>query len=336
MRMFLDYAHRSPYTGPMARLNISLPDELYETAKKWRGTKNLSQICARALEDELRAAEASRSGKGLFAPLRPPSEIERRLVSRFALAEAHVAAHPGPSGDLRDAIGQRAADFLNRRICDDALLAVGGGRQMWHMVHNLSPRSVRAALSAFGFHSNDPSVLHVHPNTLVTLLWLLYSPGARAQLIGASFTDLWSADLPERDRPSYFVMASCAAFSPRSPFADLLGERLTGDLLARRAAGDFAYIFFDAAGSLIDPPGEPAVDQPDCSLFSARMLQTLSARADARVVVAAGGADKLPALRAALANQLCNVVVTDAHTAAALLDPPRQSGRDRSKASPST
>ena len=118
--------------------------------------------------------------------------------------------------------------------------------------------------------------------------------------------------------------------------ANLLGERLTGDLLARRAAGDFAYVFFDAAGSLIDPPGEPAVDQPDCSLFSARMLQALSARADARVVVAAGGADKLPALRAALANKLCNVIVTDAHTAAALLDPPRQSGRDRSKASPST
>src|SRR5258708_3238474 len=107
------------YTGCMARLNISLPDELYETAKKWRGTKNLSQICARALEDELRAAEASRTGKGLFVPLRPPSEIERRLVSRFALAEAHVAAHPGPSGDLRAALGQRAAGFPNPPISPD-------------------------------------------------------------------------------------------------------------------------------------------------------------------------------------------------------------------------
>lgn len=320
MRIFLDNAHRGAYTGGMARLNISLPDELYETAKRWRGTKNLSQICARALEDELRAAEASRSGKSLFVPLRAPSEIERRLVSRFALAEAQVAAHPGPSGDLRESIGQRAADFLNRRICDDALLAVGGGRQMWHMVHNLSPRSVRAVLSAFGFHSNDPSVLHVHPNTLVTLLWLLYSPGAKAQLIGAPFADMWSAELPRRDRPSYFVLASCGPFSARSPFAQLLGEGLAQEFAARRAAADFAYVFFDAAGSLIDPPEEPAVEQPDCSLFSARMLQRLSSRPDARVVVAAGGADKLPALRAALANKLCNVIVTDDHTAAALLD----------------
>jgi hypothetical protein len=201
------------------------------------------------------------------------------------------------------------------------MLALGGGRQMWRLARNLQPRAVRVALSAMGFRENDPQVLHVHPNTLVTLLWLLYSPRATAQLVAAAPFELsWQPELPRRDRPSYFVFASCAPFTAASPFAQLMGERLSGDLLARGAAGDFAYVFFDAAGRLIDPPERRAVSGPDCSLFSAQALRGLAARTDARVVAVAGGAGKLPVLRAAIQNQLCNVVVTDEPSALALLE----------------
>ncbi|HVT60205.1 MAG TPA: sugar-binding domain-containing protein [Thermoanaerobaculia bacterium] len=305
----------------MARLNISIPDDLYLAAKKWRGQKNLSQICARALQEEIQAAESCRTGEGLLTPLRPPSQIERTLAGRFALAEAHVVGAPAAAGELREVLGQRAAAFLDRRICDDAMVAIGGGRQMWRMVHNLSPRAVRASLSALGFRETDPQILHVHPNTLVTLLWLLYSPKATAQLVAAaSFDLLWRADLPPRDRPTYFVAGSCAPFVAGSPFAQLIGSEHTRNLLARHAAGDFAYVFFDAAGALIDPIDRRSVSGADCSLFSAQTLQDLSAREDARVVAVAGGAEKLPALRATIRNKLCNVVITDACTAEALLE----------------
>ena len=322
MRIFLDNAHRRriPYLA-MARLNISVPDDLYRTAKKWRGQMNLSQICARALEEEIQAAEMCRTGEGLLAPLAPPSRIERLLAGRFGLAEAHVVAAAEHAEDLRETLGRRAASFLDRWICDEAMLALGGGRQMWRLARNLQPRAVRVALSAMGFRENDPQVLHVHPNTLVTLLWLLYSPRAIAQLVAAAPFELaWQAELPRRDRPSYFVFASCAPYTAESPFAQLIGGRHSGDLLARGAAGDFAYVFFDAAGSLIDPPERRAVSGSDCALFSAQALRGLAARADARVVAVAGGAGKLPVLRAAIQNQLCNVVVTDEPSALALLE----------------
>jgi deoxyribonucleoside regulator len=323
MRMIIDNAHRARYAdGAMARLNISVPDELYRMTTKWRGRKNLSQICARALEEELAAAEMSRSGEGLLAPLAPPSPAERRLAGRFGLAEAHVVAAPGPVEDLRETLGRRAAAFVDRWICDEAMLAIGGGRQMWRVVRNLQPRAVRVALSALGFRDNDPRVLHVHPNTLATLLWLLYSPRATAQLVAAAaFDDAWQRQLPRRDRPSYFVLASCAPFAAESPFAQLIGDRHTGDLVARGAAGDFAYVFFDGAGALLDPPAARAVAGPDSALFSAQRLRELAARDDARVVAVAGGAGKLPWLRAAIENRLCNVVITDEPTARSLLEP---------------
>src|SRR5580693_5281180 len=144
MRIFLDNAHRRriPYPA-MARINISVPDDLYRTAKKWRGQMNLSQICARALEEEIQAAEMCRTGEGLLAPLAPPSRIERLLADRFGLAEAHVVAAAERSEDLRETLGRRAASFLDRWICDEAMLALGGGRQMWRLARNLQPRAVR-------------------------------------------------------------------------------------------------------------------------------------------------------------------------------------------------
>jgi Putative sugar-binding domain len=328
----------------MARLNISLPPDLYEAARKWRGKKNLSRICATALREELDAVEQGRSLGGLYAVLEHASALERKLSRRFGLADVVVADTPQHPEELRDVLGERAARYLDRWLCDDALLGVAGGRQTWAVVRNLSPRSVRLTITALGYKQNDPQVLHVHPNILTSFLWLLYSPGAHARLVAAiPEGTLWFGDLPARDRPSYFVLASCAPLEAGSSFANLLGDGVLASLRARRAVGDFAYVFFGPDGAPLDArsvlpaspvpptspasPAQPAPSAPmapiaagDHSILSAGLLAALSRRPDARVMAVAGGDGKLPVLRHVLAHRLCNVLVTDRRTAEALLD----------------
>ena len=49
----------------MPRLNIYLPAEVYELADRARESANLSEICARAIRDELEAAGAVIGGSSM-------------------------------------------------------------------------------------------------------------------------------------------------------------------------------------------------------------------------------------------------------------------------------
>src|SRR5207247_7165105 len=114
----------------MARLNISLPEDVYALAVKWRRRVNLSEICARALRSELEAAESHRSAQALFSALRSPSTLERTLALRYKLSEVVVPEMTPDTPDMRAALGNAAATYLNRYLCDGSLLSIGGGRKL--------------------------------------------------------------------------------------------------------------------------------------------------------------------------------------------------------------
>jgi DNA-binding transcriptional regulator LsrR (DeoR family) len=157
--------------------------------------------------------------------------------------------------------------------------------------------------------------LHVHPNTLVTLLSVLYAPHADAYLVGSpQFSDLWASPGPPGTDPRYFVVASCSRFDPATPFARLLGGVASAQLARGGAIGDLAGVFLFNDGSLRLPPTPLA----SSSLLDADKLKALSCRSDGRVILVAGGADKAPIIEAALKAGLFNVLVTDANTARAL------------------
>ncbi len=215
---------------------------------------------------------------------------------------------------LRDALGGVAADYLSQKLGAGAVLAIAGGRQSWCIVEHLDPRPLEISLVALGYRHNDPRVLHAHANTLTTLLWLLFSPRAVARLIGRDPQEILSPALPVQPEPRYFVVASCAPFSAGGPLASLLGEETTSTLLAKGATCDFAYNFFDKHGRLVSVaiPG-------DQSILSAGCLSSLSRRQDARVVLVAGGRQKVGAMRRVLEAKLCNTLVTDTATARELI-----------------
>jgi DNA-binding transcriptional regulator LsrR (DeoR family) len=301
----------------MARLNISIPDDLYTLTLKWRSRVNLSEVCARALQQELEALEIHRNLGELLSMLQPPTALERAVVARNGLSEALVADASPNSSDGREVLGQLAAKYLNRYLCDDALLAIGGGRQMWCVVRNLTARHLRISITGLGVGQNDPRVLHAHSNTLTTLLWLLFSPRSEAQIVGQNDVDInsvWNDDLPTVDRPKYFAIGSCGPFGPACHLVGLLGEEATRYLLEMNVCGDYLYQFFDVRGNLVPTP--PINHK---SILPADLLRRMSRRSDSRIILVAGGSDKLTTIKFTLAAGLCNVLITDSETAQYLL-----------------
>ena len=309
----------------MARLNVSIPDDLAPLVSKWRRKINLSEICAQALRCELTAVESHRSAAALLAKIhRPANELERRLTQRYGLAEVRIGADEEEDDrGLRESLGSAAAEYLNQTLSAGAVLAIAGGRQSWCIVQRLGPRPLEIGIVALGYHQNDPHLLNAHANTLTTLLWLLFSPQATARLVGGDPEEVLDASLPVQPLPKYFVVASCAPFYAGCPLARLLGEETSSTLLARGATCDFAYNFFDKRGRLVDVsvPG-------DQSILSAGCLSSLSKRSDARVVLVAAGREKLRAIRLALEAKLCNTLVTDTPTARSLIGKATRAARN--------
>ena len=130
--------------------------------------------------------------------------------------------------------------------------------------------------------------------------------------MGSAPTPLTQA--PVAAHPKYFVIGSCAPFEAKGNLAKLLGAKTAARLMERGARGDFLYTFFDRRGRIVEAP-----EVADRSVLSGEQLRTLAARDDARVVLVAGGTDKLRTMTAALEAQVCNVVLTDTKTAQLLL-----------------
>ena len=311
----LIYAHSLFYKILMARVNIYLPDDVYELAQRWRGEANLSEICARAIHDEFDAREMHRAPPALLDALGSESSIERDLKQRYGLVEAYVVDTPASAFALRDVLGVCAAKYLDRNICDDSLLAIAGGRQMWCTVRHISPRRVKTTITPIGMNQADPHLLHVHPNSLATFLWLLYSPRSSAHIIGSDDSAaFWEADLPKKDHAAYFVIASCDRFEPTSSFARLLGEHTTAQLTQSNVLGDFAYSFVTGESKVFSP----SLGKPEFKL-QPEYLQNLSRRQDARVILVAGGPEKLKVIQCILILGLCNVLITDSSSASVLI-----------------
>src|SRR5436305_14162161 len=100
----------------MPRLNIYLPEDIYELANKWRGSSNLSEICARAIRDEFSAAEDDRTSLQVLGHIRARTDLENELASEFNLKEAVIADTADDPTRLRQVIGTAAARYLDQNV----------------------------------------------------------------------------------------------------------------------------------------------------------------------------------------------------------------------------
>jgi DNA-binding transcriptional regulator LsrR (DeoR family) len=299
----------------MARLNISVPDDLYRAATKWRGTINLSDVCSRALRRELLAAESVQTPENFLRLFRPRTQIELDLRAKWSLRDAVIVSGCSEPAELREHLGSAAATYIDERLADGMTFGVCGGGQMWCLTRALTRRQLSLRMTAVGLRQVDPRVLHVHPNTLVTLMTLLYGSQSFGYVVGAKeFSDVWGRCIGEHSSPSILAF-SCGPYGAASGIAKLLDPDANDVLLRKGVVGDAGYVFLTRNAEVVDLE----VDQSAASLLRAADFQLLSNQANAVTLLVAGGNDKLPHMVAALNARLANTLITDESTALKLL-----------------
>ena len=252
--------------------------------------------------------------------LAPCVALERRLEKAYALKEAVVVPTPQDAAHLPATLGIALGSWLSDRLRAGQTLAVGWGRTLHWSVRALRRRdladlTVVALLGGIG-RGSEINMYETASRVAETLGAQCYylaapafaaSPEMRAMLLAQAGL----RDVLDRARRADIALVSVGTLGPTATNRriGLLGDTETAELLAAGAVGDLLCTFLDPAGRPVDHPlnscsvGLPVAD-----------LATLPA-----AVLASGGVEKVPMVRAALAGRYVNHLITDERTAEALV-----------------
>jgi DNA-binding transcriptional regulator LsrR (DeoR family) len=251
----------------------------------------------------------------------PQIQLERALEATLDLKEALVVPSPTDEAALPKMIGYAAAQYISQAVYDGATIGVGWGATLHESLGSLSRRStpnvavvsllgglVRSqwinpslfawrmaeAFDAESFALTAP--VYVTDPELRERLWR--EPQLRALMDRAKRMDVAFIGVGDlTDNSTVFRHG----ILPRTEIASLRRAGAVADVLSQ---------FIDAEGRLVDHAVNRRVMAID--------LETL--KATPKVVIVAGGLEKLTAILAALRATAAKVLITDASTAKGLLD----------------
>lgn len=246
--------------------------------------------------------------------------LERKLQSRFGLAESVVIPTPGRPGDLVAAIGLAAGNFLSERLAPGMTIGVGWGRTLRWTARAMTRRRVEdltivSLMGGLGRASqlNTYETASRLAEMFEAACFYMAAPtyAASRQLRDLLLEHAGLQQIVERARRADLIVASVGSLLPDTTMTrlGLLSEAERSALLAAGAVGDLLCHFLDEQGRLVDHPiNEQVVG------LSPLDLSGVPAR-----VLASGGADKVRIIKAVLAAGLVTAIVTDEATAAAVL-----------------
>ncbi|MBJ3774671.1 sugar-binding transcriptional regulator [Acuticoccus mangrovi] len=251
-------------------------------------------------------------------------DLEAALRQRYGLAEAVVVEADEASEDsILSALGAAAAHYVRTTLARDEVIGLSSwSASLLRMVDNLQPPQAPAdrVIQLLGGTGN-PAV-EKHANHLTIRLaqitgatpHLLAAPGLTRSAEGRA---ILMAEPYVRETLAQFADVTLAlvgigALEPSPMIADS-GNRPTpaerAALAALGAVGDMGLRFFDAEGRQVRSTIDGriiGIDLPELARIP-------------RIVAVAGGLRKVAAIRAAMLGRYLTVLVTDNHTAAALL-----------------
>ncbi len=250
------------------------------------------------------------------------AELEGRLCDRFGLATAYVAPAPEAARDVQMIVGAALGNLLSDVLADPAVRLFG---MSWGGTLNLATRFVAAfprpdleVISVMGGLTRGSDLNSFEITTrLADLLGAQHSyftaplyAGSRDSRDTIMQLDVFREVLTKLRRVDAMAMAA-GDISPRSLLMrdGLPSDTTADDLRAMGAVGDIL-------GTVIDARGRP-IDHPINERVIGLGLGDLAAIRN--VILAAGGAHKVPVIRAVLGLGLVNTFVTDEATAVALL-----------------
>lgn len=252
-----------------------------------------------------------------------PAEIDitlgERLATSFGLSRAIVVNTVDSSSEVTGyLIGQACAELLESSLSADDVLGVSWGATLTHVadaVSSLPPCTLVQLVG--GVSSVDLNVSGVEllrrfsaksagPTRVLHAPLLVRNADVAADL--RAEPDI-SATLSEHDALTSALVGIGSWNPPKSTFYSHVDTVESAELRARGAVADMCALVFDQKGALL----EGSLSERTIGISAAQL------RAVPDVIAVAGGADKIAAIKAALASGIPNTLVTDSITAETLL-----------------
>ncbi len=246
--------------------------------------------------------------------------LEEKLKKQYSLAGAVVVPTPPDQALIPQVIATAAGAALAERLKDGMSVGVGWGRTLRLSLQSVPRRSLKrlSVVSLLGGLTRG-SAMNPH-ETASHLADLLdaqcYYVAAPALTDTESTRDLLIAqpmlrEIFERGEKVDLAFLSVGELSHSCTMTrvGLVSRSEVDDLAAAGAVGDICAHWIDDRGRLVDHPlNSRAVALPPQKL-----------RAIPCVVIASGGLSKTAVIRGVLKGSMCNVLITDEQTAAAVL-----------------
>ena len=250
--------------------------------------------------------------------------LERELTARFDLNDAVVVPSPADDVELQARVAEAAADYLVSHRPVPRLLGVSWGRTL-HQVAEALPVGWSTGVNVVQI--NGGVSLSKRPGTAAsTAVMMAHKAGGQATLLPtpAILERLETKRAIEGDRTvsgvvqlargasAYLYSAGVADTSSVHVDSGYLTPADMTRLVDRGAVGDVIGRYITADGSIADP-------ELDARTLGLGLEELRSSNTSILVI---GGEPKHPVARAIVTHGLCSVLVTDEHTARALLGHP--------------
>lgn len=247
--------------------------------------------------------------------------LEDQLCARYGLDHCEVAPDLGEDGMPLRALGLAGAGFLRREIerGEHRVIGLGHGRTLAAAVRQMprfDARAVRFVAVLGGLTRNYAANPHDVMHTLaektgaqafvMPVPFFANSEGDRAVLLSQpGVRDIF--DLSNSATLTFVGMGTADA-GAQLVASGMIEAREIAEINAAGGVGEMMGYFFDATGRVLD------------TTLSARTLSVdLDRGQGQRIVVIAGGAEKVAAIRAVLNSGRLSGLITDEATARALM-----------------
>ena len=249
-------------------------------------------------------------------------ELERELVKHFRLNDAIVVPTPSLAENIPVVIGGAAGTFVSDRLGDNMAIGVGWGRTLLASLRSVEHRRWRgvsvvslmggltraSALNTYETASRFADILDAECYYLAAPTFTS-SPQSRETFLAQEAI----GEVIERGRSVDMALVSVGDIEPLGTIRrlGLVSGEDADSLKAMGAVGDLLGHYLDRHGDLVDHSmNRRVIGVSPLDLGRLKLS-----------VLASGGREKLPIIRAALSRGYVNVIITDENTAKALLGP---------------
>lgn len=246
---------------------------------------------------------------------------ERLLEQKYNLRKVLIAKAPSDNEMvIMHSISAMAASYLNESVCNGDVIGVCWGRTLYSIAKLLTPRMVKGVKVVQLKGGVSYSLYNTHAKEILDTFTQKFNALGYYLPLPTFFSDLKTKQIVEKDpfvndilelgRTANIAIFTVGAFNADSVIFNMSNiSARQRRVLEREAAGDIVSRLINSSGKICSKELDERTNGIN--------LDELKAKSQ-RILVA-GGSDKWPAIKAALAGEYANILITDQFTAHYLL-----------------